>query len=182
HVLVERERAPRRQCRAGERVEQGQEEWASRRAEVEADGRRHQHHRHDARLGEREIVAQPAPRARGLPDGDGGRHAGTPLRTPTGSTPRRGSAVTRAARSVRTRQVARRAAPTTRCAVVGRTARRDQMVSAPRVTWRARRLEARSAGRWSHGPSVWRRTWTAVEPTASATTSAPTRCAKWTAM
>src|SRR5439155_1499417 len=114
--------------------------------------------------------------------GDDGRHASAPRRTPAGSTVRAWTSVTRVARSVRTRQVARMAAPTTRCAVVGRTARRDQIVSAPRVTWRMTRPAASSAGRRTQGSAVWRSTYPAVEPTAAATKSAPTRCAKWTAM
>src|SRR5437763_8828227 len=149
---------------------------------MEADGGRHQYHRDDPWFGEREVVAQPAPCTVGVADGDRGGHANAPPRTRTGSTPGDPSTVAWVVRSVRTRQVARRAAPTTRCVVVGTTARRDQMVSAPSVTWRATRPQARSAGRRSQGPSVRRRTWTAVEAMATATTSAPTRCAKWTVM
>src|SRR5437870_7552389 len=79
---------------------------------------------------------------------------------PTGSTVRGWTSVTRVARSVRTRQVASIAAPTTRCVVVAGTARWDQIVSAPRVTWRTTRPAASSAGRRTQAASVWRSTCT----------------------
>src|SRR5439155_600493 len=177
HELVQRQRPGSRERRPDQRLEERRELRRTGRAEVVPDDGRHQHHQHDPRLAELQGITDPAGEHGDRPGAAGGSHAGTSRRKPMGAGWILRRRPRRAAWSVSATHVARRAAPTARCAVVGTTVRRVQITDAPRLIWTSTSVAARTAARVCSGR--WRSTWTTVAPTARMTATAPTRCAKW---